>query len=455
MATDKGGIYQRGGFWLDLARGAGGVPVSPKFYICWYDPERGRQRRKTTGTADVRLACKALDEHYLANLKPTEHDRAAYSVSIAMVDYFIEHASKLPSADAIKARLKLMQRFLDVEVGARRLRDPIMPADIDDTVINRFRDWALAQPIVARRKNERGEWVDGTARPRSAATVEESVIALKACLRYAYNARRSAEPPPIKHKTRSQVTQPSRRRISIATMGEMLDYTMRGGGNYAGHSSLLLPLRRYLVAALCTMARPDAILDMSVKEHREQWFPDDRRFALNPAGRPQTKKRRPVIPVNDVLDSWLKVTDEWFVCREIVTLDGVSLSEWKKTHRKQADRELRPTESVKQQRVASIRSAWDTMRKELKLPNAWGPKLLRHSMATEVRKRNANPWELSGFLGHHVAGTSETYAIFDPAYLGTVHSAISDILADLGRQAGRALHPNITQVSDNVTVLRA
>lgn len=64
MATEKGGIYQRGPFWLDFVRGAGGKPASNKLYIWWYAPGSARLERKSTRTADVRLACDRLDEHY-------------------------------------------------------------------------------------------------------------------------------------------------------------------------------------------------------------------------------------------------------------------------------------------------------------------------------------------------------------------------------------------------------
>ncbi len=428
MATDKGGIYQRGGFWLDFARGAGGERASDNLYIWWYDPARGRQRRKTTGTADVRLACDKLDEHYLATLKPTDVDRATYDVPTAMVDYYLEVGSKRDSADAIRARLKHVQMFIDREVKAGRLKDPVLPDNIDDGFLTRFRAWLLAAPIVARKKDAEGNWVDGKERPRSAATVEESVIQLKAALNHAFQKRRIAHVPPMKHKTRAQVSSPRTERITVDQMGEMLDYTLRGAGRYGGHPARLLPLRRYLIAAVCTLARPDAILDMSVAPSRRQWMAADRRFALNPHGRQQTKKHRPIVGVPDVLHAWLEATDEWFVCSERQMID------------------LTTGEAMTVQRgVGAIRSAWDTMRLELKLPAGWGPKLLRHSMATELRRRRADPWEVSGQLGHRVLKTSEIYAAFDPDYLSTVSAAIDDVIADLRKAAEQAFHPKLTQ----------
>ncbi|PAX06450.1 hypothetical protein [Sphingomonas lenta] len=424
MSTDKGGVYQRGGFWLDLVRGAGGEPLNDNWYIWWYDSERGRQRRKTTGTNNVRLACDKLDEHYLATFRPTAADQAVYDVSTALTDYFVEHGQKQISAEAIKARLKLMSRFIDHEAQAGRLATPFLPDHIDDYWLSRFREWALAEPIVSRRKDASGQWVAGSSRPRTASSTEESIIQLKAALNHAFRRRRIRYVPPLKHKTRAAVTPVRTYRLSMTALGEMIDFTVRGSGNYAGHADRLLSLRRYLIAAICTLARPDAIFDMSVLKERGQWLRADHRFSLNPEGRAQTKKHRPIVPVNDLLHVWLDATDEWFVCRERLVFE-----------------KGQEIERVEQIGVRSVKSGWDTMRTELRIPAGWGPKLIRHSMASELRRRRADPWELAGQLGHRVLKTSEIYAIYDPDYLSTVQAAIDDVLADLRRSTGDMLPP--------------
>jgi hypothetical protein len=438
MPTDKGGVYQRGGFWLDLVRGAGGEPISPRWYIWWYDPAGGRQRRKSTGTDNVRIACDKLDEHFLATHKPTAADQEVYSVSTAMTDYYLEHGSKQASAASIKARLKLMSRFMDVEAEAGRLLDPFLPEHLDNLFLERFRAWALADPIVARKKDDERNWVDGQSRDRQASTVEESIIQLKAAVNHAYNNRRIRFVPPLKHKSRAAVTPVRTYRLTLSNLGEMLDYTMIGSSRYAGHGALLLPLRRYLIGAICTLARPDAVLDMSTAAERGQWMKDDRRFNLNPSGRTQTKKHRPIVPVNDLLHAWLCATDEWLVCKERGRFDG--------------DEQI---ERLEQIGVKAVRSGWDSMRAHLGIPKGWGPKLIRHSMASELRKRRVDPWELAGQLGHRVLKTSEIYAIFDPDYLGTVQLAIADIVSDLEKSCGAALQPTFSHVRSDQGALAA
>ena len=82
---------------------------------------------------------------------------------------------------------------------------------------------------------------------------------------------------------------------------------------------------------------------------------------------------------------------------------------------------------------------------KLGMPARWEPKLLRHSMATHLRARGVDPWELEGQLGHKKLDVTETYAVFAPDYLGTVQQGIADIVADLFTCVPRALHPKCTQ----------
>ncbi len=154
-----------------------------------------------------------------------------------------------------------------------------------------------------------------------------------------------------------------------------------------------------------------------------QWVPDERRFNLNPAGRIQTKKLRPIVPVVDLLDAWLRVTDEWFVCREIMAYDAE-----------------RHEDVVRQFRVGSVRSGWDGARKHLGIPAGWGPKLIRHSMSSLLANRRVDLVELEIALGHRVMKrTTSRYAHLDPDYLRSIADGIEDIAAELMRKVGSKL----------------
>lgn len=423
VATQRGAVYQRGTFWLDFDRGKNGIPLSPWLYICWYDPAKGRVRRKSTRERDVRLASDALDRHYLATQSPSEveADKDTYTVSEALTDYWLEHGSKASSAEAIRTRLKLVTRFMDVEAAAGRLIDPFLPRQVDDAFIRRFRTWAEADPIIARGKNEKGEWVESSRRKRAASTVEESVIQLKAALNF--TKKRSGHSPDFEHMTRAQVTPPRNDRLSVAAIGELLDFTTKGAGRYAGHADRLLPLRRYIIAAITTLGRPDAIMDMSIAGSRGQWHPDMQVFDLNPAGRIQTNKYRAAVPVVDLLTDWLEATDEWFV-----------------SARKNIGTKEEP--DWQQYRVASVKSAWNTARAELNLPHGWGPKLLRHSTATLLANRRVPPTELKLLMGHEtLEGSQKAYIIFSPDYLARSREVLDEIVAELRTICPHALNP--------------
>ncbi|WP_420798721.1 tyrosine-type recombinase/integrase [Nitratireductor pacificus] len=157
-------------------------------------------------------------------------------------------------------------------------------------------------------------------------------------------------------------------------------------------------LHTFCMIALNTLARPDAVLDLSPR----QVDLEIRRIELNPPGRKQTKKRRPVVPITETLLPYLKARDlERFV-------------NW---HGKP---------------IKSIKKVFATMVKEAGLPKEVTPYSLRHTMAAELRRRGVPAWEVQGLLGHKAVGVTEVYARFDPDYMATGSRAIDDYFAELG-----------------------
>ena len=99
-----------------------------------------------------------------------------------MTDYWTLHGSTRTSADAIRARLKLVLRFLDHEIASGILRESVLPSVVDgDEWVTRFRRWAVEiDPITQPRRDPKtGDWTV-SSRKRSEATAEESIIQLKA-----------------------------------------------------------------------------------------------------------------------------------------------------------------------------------------------------------------------------------------------------------------------------------
>ncbi|WP_353460828.1 hypothetical protein [Sphingomonas faeni] len=424
--------YRRGDFYLDYPRGKDGKPVSPNFYICWYDTAAGRIQRRSTRTADLRLAIEALDRHYLAVHKPSNDQRASYTVHQAMVDYWTLHGSGQTSSDSIHARLKLVTRFIAHEIKLGLVRAPVFPSVLNEEWLKRFRAWATDGDAITQRRRdpETKEWTVST-RKRSAATAEESVIQLNAALRF--NEQRMVAVPRLKHLTRAEVTPKRTYRLSGDALAEMLHYAHVGDGTVI-HTTRLMPLRRYLIGAISTLGRPDAVMDMSVLLSRGQWLPAERLFDLNPAGRIQTKKYRAIVPVNDLLSEWLSTTDDRLVCNEVTRTDPDG--EW-----------------LDQRAVLSVKKAWQSMRAELGIPTGWGPKLIRYSVSSILRRRGVDKDQLAVAMGHQALNaTTERYASLDPEdprYLESVRAVLDDLVSELNRKAGVSLNPRRSQVGQD------
>jgi len=159
-----------------------------------------------------------------------------------------------------------------------------------------------------------------------------------------------------------------------------------------------------LLVRLCTGCRGDAAQDL-------QLFQIDRRanlVRLNPPGRQQTKKYRPVVPLLPALSAYI---DQAKPSAYVVHWHG--------------------------RRVASIKTTWRKVRKAALLPPWFVPKTIRHTVATWLRQRSVPAWEVSGLLGHHAGGTTDAYAKFDPAYLGEARKALQQIVEDLARDVPR------------------
>lgn len=186
----------------------------------------------------------------------------------------------------------------------------------------------------------------------------------------------------------------------------------------------------------CTIARPGAVCDISVAPERQQWSPGSETIDLNPQGRAQNKKRRPVLPVLSVLAEWLQA--EWDEYQALPVKERVGRG-WLVNYYGRS--------------VQDVDRAWDTMLTELKMPTGreWRLYLLRHSLTTLVRNRGAERWDLEGFMEHRAASQTETYAIGE---FPTVVTALNGIIAELHRLAPGSLHRNDTGASRSLPQLR-
>jgi hypothetical protein len=382
------GVYRRGPYWLDLDRRRDGSPRSPNYYIFWYDPERGRTVSTSTGTATLEAAQLALDVHFLKETggRPickacgqTLPDGHGMLVLDAIADYLVAVATKRASEEAIRARLAHVVNYI------ANLPDPAVPCSaVNEQWIAEFRLAAVAVPIANRRK----DGTLGAARQRSPSTIENSVIQLAAAIKHT-----TGKPPGFKPIQTTKLNRSPTYRASLEDLGAMLRWCMDGGDQYD-------PLRRFIIFSIATSARPDAVHDFSTQPQRQQWLASHQLINLNPKGRSQTTKHRPMVKCPRQLVALLNAEQ----CHFVRSKAGA---------------------------VASVKTAWRSMTEALQLP-CHGTKDIRRSMAVLMRQRGVPTDEIEMQLGHRTMDpTTLIYAPYDPAYLLNATKSVEGILDEL------------------------
>lgn len=372
-------IYQRGKYKLDWDRRGDGTLRSPFLTVFWYDPATRRIRSASTGATDDEAGKRWLDSFYLKNetgqtVCPTcgqvRNAAQSYLVTEAIEAYQAEIGDERASAKAIRSRLAHVLDYI------ASLPDPAVQAvAVDEQWVERFRKWALKQPIVS---------PTGTKRLRSLSTVETCVAMLSAAINHAYKMRQILTPANFKVVPFKDVNRTPQHRSDIEQLSAMFRYAMN-----------LPALRRFLALSVATLARPDAVHDFNVDK---QW--KGRTIELNPPGRRQTKKYRPTVPPARQIVPALNAASGWFVG------------------------------------VKSVRRAWEGMSAALGLPGEGegGMKLIRRSVADILRDRlPSEAWtEIEMFLGHaKFDETSSLYAPFRPDYLRRAKAGIEAIIDEI------------------------
>lgn len=173
---------------------------------------------------------------------------------------------------------------------------------------------------------------------------------------------------------------------------------------------------RYVILALNTCARNEAIFDLDIKKQVNWEFGT---LDLNPVGRRQTKKRRPVIRMTTNLAAWLK---HWG--------DNKPVRQYQDTVEKRINRLGKPP-------------AEGEKRADLEMPDMTCY-TLRHFMATNMRRTSkpVSREQRSRWLGHTISEGSRTtdwYEKFDPDYLEEPMRATEEIIKNLQRFTRRSL----------------
>ncbi len=358
---------QVGDYWLSKR------PNSPVWCRTWFDVASRQTSRASLGTDDLAAARLAL-----ARWVTLHGDRAAQQPrDVLMGDVFARYMEKHGKHTA-GAGVQRRNLFLALERMQEGLSVGEFTLDAQHALIRRM---------------EADDYQRGT--------IKRVLGAVKAAVQWAWKNGELEQPIPFLTVPDGQ---PRERIMDAAEMAALWDVAE------------LPHLRMFMLLLVGTAARPSAVLELT----RERCDLERGLIDLNPAGRAQTKKRRPVVPMPDFLRPWIEQAPPG------------------------------PLVRFRGKAVVKVNKAWREARDLAKLDAAVVPYTIRHTVATELRARGVPELELAGLLGHSMPNfrTTGRYAKYAPTHLGAARAAIDDFATEIGREATRPIHPK-TDIPEN------
>lgn len=325
--------------------------------ICWYDKATRQTKHASTGLRDFEQAKVALAEHVVRYGDLTGAGSDTVPVEAALDRYYDQHAKALPSGEYARYALGFWRKYWAGKVVS----------DITATTADAFVSALVAAGLSPGSVNR----VLGVGRAALARAGKRGEI------------DRVPFIPSVK------VPAPKMARASVEDIANILNAC----------NGELDHVRRWLLVSMGTLARPEAVLELT----REQCDFTLGRIDLCQLGRPQSRKVRPIVPMVRSIRGLLEASAPG----PIVTYRGGVL--------------------------ADIRMGFERARLRGGVSKHITPYTIRRTLASELRRRGVPPWEIAGFLGHSARDyrTTEVYAEFSPDYLGAASAAIDAYFAEL------------------------
>ncbi len=335
---------------------------TPLLYLEWR--ENGRPVRRSTRCADLEQAKQAARRLILEYAQVRDTPPADAGIADVVERYYLRHGQHLASAETAKRASDVWAEFFGQDTV-----DTLLPP----------RQRAFLKWMIVNKG-----WTESYAR---------RVLGVgKAALNLAWEDQEITRVPFVR----------------LPAIGA-------GYPHYAKREQLVRFLNQdmpdhvftYCMIRLNTGCRGDATLDL-------QPFQVDTHMGLinlNPAGRTQTKKFRPIVPLTDFLAAYLGKLPR--------------ASHYVNWHGEQ---------------IESVRTTWRKLRQSAGLPAWFVPKVIRHTVGTELRRRGVKGWDVSGQMGHkkgESSPTTENYAKFDPEYLAGAKRALDDWMLELSAEVPR------------------
>ncbi len=320
----------------------------------WYDQRSRQTRRVTLATRDTEQARTLLAAWYAGHRELRNEAPGAVALDLILARYYEEWGRHRAAWRNIKRSLALWSEFHQGKSIAE-----LTPSEVD-----RFVAWLKAQGFAVGYVSTvlaHGRAALNRARKRGELAMVPFV-------------------PDVQTAADKLEKQPKGRPLSQDEMASLLEHAEPPW------------MRLFIVIAGNTLARPDAILALTPFQYEK----DAGILKLNPAGRQQTKKRRPTVPVTPTLAAWLA---------------GASGERYLSN---QAGRPVHKT---------TLRRAWLRTAKAAGLTGT-APYSIRHTVAREMMQRGVSEDQVAGMLGHQRSSTTRIYAPYAPVYLAEAATAI-------------------------------
>ena len=337
--------FQLGPYWIEHRKGTANLQRT------WRDG-KGVKQRASLGTPDFEEAKVALAEWFVANAALKDQRPSDVPIATMLDRYMAQHGDSIPSKSTAKRAVKLWKEYWS----------DLTVADMSVVQQEAFAKWLRGREHNGKRYTE--------------GYVRRVLGVGQSALNRGWQRQEITQVPFVK----------------LPPIGEPYPHTATNDqlATFLNAIPVGSHLWMYCMIRIGCGCRGDAALDL--QPFQIDW--EHGLVRLNPEGRTQTKKYRPVVPLTDMLRRLLSGRDAAYY----VMWRGKPVGDIKKT--------------------------WAKIRRSAELPAWFTPKVLRHTVATELRRRGVPQWDVSGQIGHKKGGTSEIYAKFNPGYLGEARKAL-------------------------------
>lgn len=381
-------LWEFGGYWIGRANN------TAKLYAYWYDRRTGQTRRRTLGTEVLAEAQDRLIALVGSAQRDSSRSPDRVMIAVALDHYFENDVKAKPSADPAFRAITIVNEYLADRLGSTAAVSAFGPIRQREFMI-----WCIEKY------------------GHSAGTIARNLSVVSAAFRFGKQLKIVRDGFGNDHEIQlldgapDVMTQAAR----VADLTALPDSTPRDwlptfeefGRFIDAIDKRQENLFRFVILALNTWARPEAIIDFRVRPQVNREFGT---LDLNPPGRRQTDKYRPKIRMTDNLAGWL---DHWDADAPL-TWNGEAITTMKKTFKRHA-----------------VDCGFDRFTQDT----------IRHFMATYVRRAKppVSQEQRDAWLGHDRKRTANWYEHNDPEFLQDAMAATDSIIQTLQQKTIRPL----------------